>query len=91
MNGLVLNLLALESAPLNNDLLLQGNDDGFTKAPSKYWEQEIFPKYFNELDTTENKICCKFCGSLNINSKMADQMIIIECSDCGSLSEYTSA
>lgn len=71
-----------------HDLLFQGDDDGFTKSPKKHWDQELLPKYFFTLDSAESKVFCKTCGSFTITQKMVDLMIIIKCTDCGSVSKY---
>jgi hypothetical protein len=73
------------------DLLLQGDDEGFTCSPGIYWKQELVRRYWPVVSDVEDTMACQVCGSLNISSKMSDNVIVIECNDCSSSVEYSSS
>lgn len=69
---------------LIHGVLLPSEDSGFTKAPGRYWSDEIVPRYFPEPTIRqERSLACNECGSTAITSVMIDNAITINCKDCG--------
>ncbi|MGM0609278.1 MAG: hypothetical protein ACQESP_12790 [Candidatus Muiribacteriota bacterium] len=69
------------------DFVLHGDDDGFKKAPGKYWKNEIYPLYFKEPSSGED-LCCQECSSSNVKVSMAKESLTVECLKCGFLAFY---
>lgn len=73
------------------DFFLKGEDTGFSKAPIKYWEQDVYPKYFGESNFDKEKdLHCSQCDSRSVTTKMLDESIEITCNDCGFINNFTS-
>lgn len=71
------------------ELLLQGDDEGFSHAPGTYWEQELLPRYWPTKKKVSNKVACQACGSTVINLTMIDDVIVVTCSDCDVAIKYS--
>lgn len=73
------------------DFFLQDDDVGFSKAPMKYWEQDVYPKYFGESNLDKEKdLHCIQCDSRSVTTKMLDESIEMICNDCGFINNFTS-
>lgn len=72
------------------DFFLQDEDSGFSKAPGKHWEQELFPRNFCEnIGSDQNALSCSKCESENVEVKMVENGLEMTCKDCGSIDQFT--
>ena len=73
------------------DFFLQDEDSGFTKAPGKYWKNELCPKYFSEqVASKKGAVQCIECGSFDVSVKMVDIVLQVNCMRCGFINSFTS-
>ncbi len=71
------------------DFFLQDEDAGFHKSPGKYWEQELHPRYFCASDAgRESELCCSHCKSENLTVQMVNDVLEVNCKDCGSIEQF---
>lgn len=71
------------------DFLLKSEDAGFNKAIGRYWQQEVYPKYFANLNSSKgSNLYCTECGSTNLQVSMHDSQLSTHCRDCGFNREY---
>ncbi|WP_319784183.1 hypothetical protein [Oceanisphaera sp. IT1-181] len=52
------------------DFLLKDENAGFSKAPGKYWEEELYPMFFSGASPQASSLCCSRCGTTSVVIKM---------------------
>lgn len=71
------------------DFFLQENDSGFSKAPGKHWEQELFPRNFCEnIGSDKHNLSCSQCDSKNVEAKMVEYGLEVSCKSCGNVDQF---
>ncbi|CAJ1918183.1 MULTISPECIES: hypothetical protein [Aeromonas] len=74
------------------DFILQDEDAGFHKSPGKHWEEELHPRYFSESEIDQdNELCCSHCKSTHMAIQMVNNVLEVNCKDCGSIQQFTSS
>src|SRR5699024_3036719 len=72
------------------DFFLQDEDAGFHKSPGKYWEKELHPRYLYESEAdSESELFCHQCCSEKLTLQMVNDVLEINCNDCGSSKQFT--
>ena len=72
------------------DLFLQDEDAGFHKPPGKHWEQELYPRHFYVSENDRgSELSCSHCKSENLKVKMVNDLLEVNCKDCGSVDQFT--
>ena len=72
------------------DFFLQDEDAGFHKSPGKHWKQELHPRYFCESEAgRESELYCSHCKSENLTVQMVNDVLEVNCKDCGSIEQFT--
>lgn len=70
-------------------VLFPGEDEGFNKAPGKYWSQELAPRYFKHAPSQcEDTLTCQDCGSANVEPSISEGALTLTCKDCGAQREF---
>ena len=72
------------------DVVLKDSSAGYTKAPGRYWKEELLPRFFSLATEDESGMVlfCRECDSTNVDLRMDKVQVETLCYDCGTLSRY---
>ncbi|MDX5363171.1 MAG: hypothetical protein LPJ91_03310 [Pseudazoarcus pumilus] len=70
-------------------VLFPSEDEGFKKAPGRYWSQDLAPRYFKHTPAQrEESLTCQDCGSADVEPSISEGALTLTCKDCGAQREF---
>ena len=72
------------------DVVLKDSSAGYTRAPGRYWKEDLLPRFFSLASEDESGMVlfCRECDATNVDLRMDKVQVQTLCYDCGTLSRY---